>query len=685
MADKKFDESEGVWRTVGGRHIFIRNGQSLSDAMKESGKFKRTEINKDLYEKTDKESKEIEEKLDTNKESKKEEVWKKQDDGSYVADKDAMKKDYEERHKKYDEKIKQLAEDRENMTNSDWEASIMAYEKQNADGTYKSFGDIYQDIEEYENKLSGNTKNEYTKDELKEKFGTDNVDLINTGREDYRRVSLKEDEPFELNEDNISESYRTYREKRDSFEGITTDELGNRDYENMKDADWTGKEYTNEEFLANLEDENWHTERKMLLDAGLTNKQMEFVKDNTTFHNGSPSLDTEITEELIKGAKGEKYRTPQEIISSRNKAEIESLKKELDIVSQGGRYDENGKKREGVKEFGSYDETKERYKQLTGKDYDDSNIKIPYDPKKTYEYPNGVKINQDLMKERYSGVDVEDIQRDIDFNKKYLMNYNPKDRELHNAEIQEMQKYVDSQPKYESRISDDFGTEDWKEGYGSYMGSPSWKGTKSNSGLYGKDKIKAIDDEIKKAYPDLKTSRKTGRGGYTDSFSYSILESDEPIVRNINDFSDTEIERLWNKGYNRNYYNTKEDFKDHLKKELESGHFSVNEYNIKEDYALTPYGKQVFRDIMKVSNAYNYDESDSMTDYFNRGHYIDLYVGKDGKPYKANGTSKKTQKQSNSKTTNNTMNDVLRQKAYEKYLKEHPASKMSFEEFKKEK
>lgn len=41
MAKKKYDSSEGVWRTIGGRRVFIRTGQSLSDAMKESGKFKR--------------------------------------------------------------------------------------------------------------------------------------------------------------------------------------------------------------------------------------------------------------------------------------------------------------------------------------------------------------------------------------------------------------------------------------------------------------------------------------------------------------------------------------------------------------------------------------------------------------------------------------------------------------------
>ena len=41
--NEKYNEEDGVWRTVGGRRIFIKNGQSLSDAMKESGKFKKKE------------------------------------------------------------------------------------------------------------------------------------------------------------------------------------------------------------------------------------------------------------------------------------------------------------------------------------------------------------------------------------------------------------------------------------------------------------------------------------------------------------------------------------------------------------------------------------------------------------------------------------------------------------------
>lgn len=35
------DDIGGVWRTIGGRRVFIKTGQSLSSAMKASGKFKR--------------------------------------------------------------------------------------------------------------------------------------------------------------------------------------------------------------------------------------------------------------------------------------------------------------------------------------------------------------------------------------------------------------------------------------------------------------------------------------------------------------------------------------------------------------------------------------------------------------------------------------------------------------------
>ena len=52
----------GVWRTVGGRRIFIKEGQDLASAMKESGKFSKKE-NKNIETKA-KESKTLEEQIE---------------------------------------------------------------------------------------------------------------------------------------------------------------------------------------------------------------------------------------------------------------------------------------------------------------------------------------------------------------------------------------------------------------------------------------------------------------------------------------------------------------------------------------------------------------------------------------------------------------------------------------------
>ena len=42
---------DGVWRTIGGRRVFIKDGQSLSDAMKDSGKFDKEKKNETVINK----------------------------------------------------------------------------------------------------------------------------------------------------------------------------------------------------------------------------------------------------------------------------------------------------------------------------------------------------------------------------------------------------------------------------------------------------------------------------------------------------------------------------------------------------------------------------------------------------------------------------------------------------------
>ncbi|MDE6474778.1 MAG: hypothetical protein K2L70_06735 [Clostridia bacterium] len=42
---KEIDESKGRWRTICGRKVFIKKGQSVSEAMRTSGKFSKEDIN----------------------------------------------------------------------------------------------------------------------------------------------------------------------------------------------------------------------------------------------------------------------------------------------------------------------------------------------------------------------------------------------------------------------------------------------------------------------------------------------------------------------------------------------------------------------------------------------------------------------------------------------------------------
>ena len=55
------DDIGGVWRTIGGRRVFIKDGEDLSTAMKRSGKFKKSDIssNSDIKEKHEQAIKEL--------------------------------------------------------------------------------------------------------------------------------------------------------------------------------------------------------------------------------------------------------------------------------------------------------------------------------------------------------------------------------------------------------------------------------------------------------------------------------------------------------------------------------------------------------------------------------------------------------------------------------------------------
>src|SRR5574344_879895 len=93
---------EGVWRTVGGRRIFIKEGQSLSDAMRNSGKFEnsqkdvKTKLKKQFDKNKEKQSDKQEKRIDTLKEREEKEKQLKEQ----------KIKEIEQRRKQLEEDIK---------------------------------------------------------------------------------------------------------------------------------------------------------------------------------------------------------------------------------------------------------------------------------------------------------------------------------------------------------------------------------------------------------------------------------------------------------------------------------------------------------------------------------------------------------------------------------------------------
>lgn len=107
----------------------------------------------------------------------------------------------------------------------------------------------------------------------------------------------------------------TYKPKR-AFDSYYKkfNEHGDRDT-------WTGKEYTNDEFMEHLTDANWHQERKMLEEAGLKNSELEYIKDRTSLQKwgvGEELTGKENVNKMISSAKGNTYRTKLKKLSSKS-------------------------------------------------------------------------------------------------------------------------------------------------------------------------------------------------------------------------------------------------------------------------------------------------------------------------------------------------------------------------------
>jgi hypothetical protein len=64
------------------------------------------------------------------------------------------------------------------------------------------------------------------------------------------------------------------------------------------------------------------------------------------------------------------------------------------------------------------------------------------------------------------------------------------------------------------------------------------------------------------------------------------------------------------------------------------GYEQLNQYYLEKEKKLTPEAKEVMLKAYNISKSFNYDDSDSMIDYFDTNFYLHLEIGKWDKPFK---------------------------------------------------
>lgn len=150
----------------------------------------------------------------------------------------------------------------------------------------------------------------------------------------------------------------------------------------------------------------------------------------------------------------------------------------------------------------------------------------------------------------------------------------------------------------------------------------AWEGKLYDSSLDITDIAERVRFFLKKQYPACKFSITTQR--YSGGRSMDIRLMSAPFEV----FKAPSIDAL-----PRNGFGTDEDKMNAWKHTIEKGHHQVNNYYIAEDAYLTEEAKTLFQFMNACAQAYNYDDSDGMIDYFDTNFYYHLSVGKWDKPF----------------------------------------------------
>lgn len=224
------DFTNGVWRTVGGRRIFIRDGEGLSNAMKRSGKFKMHKKKDDEYE-LYKRAKENPDSIDAMTENstdweKLEEKYKDRYDtekldreydkahGVYRKQEEEQKERLKREHREAiarenEERMEKMVEKYENRFAERVKSETNGKEKLDDKTTDRIFGGNKENFEKWKEQNNGKIASYYT--------DTYSKDLKNINERVWDNIAKdiydEENEPRKINEQAFRNAYNDYKKK----------------------------------------------------------------------------------------------------------------------------------------------------------------------------------------------------------------------------------------------------------------------------------------------------------------------------------------------------------------------------------------------------------------------------------------------------------------------------------------
>lgn len=154
-----------------------------------------------------------------------------------------------------------------------------------------------------------------------------------------------------------------------------------------------------------------------------------------------------------------------------------------------------------------------------------------------------------------------------------------------------------------------------------------WKGSRYDSALREKDICKIIRVYIKEKYPTWKFSVNCAGGGYLEHVNIAVMEAPQDIF-------DPEYFSTPCGEWYKNRIRTDCWDMERMKAENDI-YMQLHSIRERDDCLyLNDVGYAVLKDVYDFMMSFNYDDSDGMIDYFDRGFYESFNIGKWNKSFK---------------------------------------------------